>query len=222
MIIFIIVIIIIYIIASWKCNPQYFNFYQQCWWNIKTGDVGTLQTSDTQTARLVLKNSLHQGQNNKFPFKYLEHGIPTLLDTSNLRKMSLGPFLPRLLNIYGCIFRAYAKYFVACWTTGIMNENHVLLTSQFNFLQGSDENTARLIKAVNETGKIHIGPGQFHQKKVIRFCIAAEQTTEKDIHYAWHVIQEQASGIFKRSNNKEEIGLQSAETNTPLRCVLGD
>ena len=76
-------------------------------------------------------------------------------------------------------------------------------------LQGSDQDSDKLIKAANETGKIHIGPGQFHQKKVVRFCIAAQQTTDKDIHYAWHVIQEQASKIFNQNNNKEGIEIQN-------------
>lgn len=64
------------------------------------------------------------------------------------------------------------------------------------FVQEGNDLTRELLKRVNQTGRIHVSPGEIHGKFIIRFVVTSWFTTEDDILQAWDVISETASTLL--------------------------
>lgn len=56
--------------------------------------------------------------------------------------------------------------------------------------------TRELLKRVNQSGRIHVSPGEIHGKFIIRFVLTSWFTTEDDILQAWDVISKTASTLL--------------------------
>lgn len=66
----------------------------------------------------------------------------------------------------------------------------------FVFLQEGNVLTRELFRRVNQTGRIHVSPGEIHGKFIIRFVVTAWWTTKDDILQAWDIISETASTLL--------------------------
>jgi aromatic-L-amino-acid decarboxylase len=60
---------------------------------------------------------------------------------------------------------------------------------------GLDALNARVIKAINDDGRIYLTQTRFRDQFVIRFVVGQTYTTEADVDFAWDVIQEIARRI---------------------------
>ncbi|XP_067659502.1 aromatic-L-amino-acid decarboxylase-like [Haliotis asinina] len=72
-------------------------------------------------------------------------------------------------------------------------------------LQGPNAVTQKLLKVVNDSGKLHMVPALINEHYVIRFAICAEKADDKDIYFAWDVIRSFASEIlvYQRDSNRD-------------------
>ena len=90
--------------------------------------------------------------------------------------------------------------------------NHYVLSSitcsvsknMYLFLQGPNALTQRLLKNINESGKLHMVPALVNENFVIRFAVCAENADVKDITYAWKVITEAASDLMSSKSELEK------------------
>ncbi|XP_014241492.1 tyrosine decarboxylase isoform X2 [Cimex lectularius] len=64
-------------------------------------------------------------------------------------------------------------------------------------LKGTDKINEKLLSNINGSGKIHMVPANVNDKYTIRFCVTAQNATDKDIDYAWKVIAEYASELIE-------------------------
>ena len=62
----------------------------------------------------------------------------------------------------------------------------------------SDNDNERLLKSINDRGKIHIVPAKLHGKFILRFAVCSRYTELQDINYAWKEIQEATSALFSQ------------------------
>ncbi|XP_064642633.1 aromatic-L-amino-acid decarboxylase-like [Lineus longissimus] len=71
-------------------------------------------------------------------------------------------------------------------------------------LKGSNTVTQCLLRAINESGKIHMVPASINEAYFIRFAVCARNADDDDITYAWDVITEIADDILETSDNKDD------------------
>jgi len=73
-------------------------------------------------------------------------------------------------------------------------------TEKFTFqelrFQGPNEKTEQLDKRINEDRRIHLVPAKLRQTYVIRFVACSLIATDKDVDFAWKVIQELSATIL--------------------------
>ncbi|TRY63219.1 hypothetical protein TCAL_11316, partial [Tigriopus californicus] len=74
-------------------------------------------------------------------------------------------------------------------------------------LKGENELTERLLKELNQSGKLHCVPASLKGKYIIRFTVTSPRTTEEDICRDWAIIQKYAQRL---------LGISPAE---PVRRV---
>lgn len=70
-------------------------------------------------------------------------------------------------------------------------------------LKGCNINNVKLLRSVNETGKMFIVGTMLQNKYVLRLCICSESTGEEDVEFAWRLISETAEKVLQES--KEEV-----------------
>ncbi|XP_033110969.1 aromatic-L-amino-acid decarboxylase-like [Anneissia japonica] len=56
-------------------------------------------------------------------------------------------------------------------------------------LKGPDKRNEELLKAINESGKLHMGPSNLKGRYHLRFAICAASTETKHVQFAWEVIK---------------------------------
>ncbi|CAH1785663.1 unnamed protein product [Owenia fusiformis] len=66
-------------------------------------------------------------------------------------------------------------------------------------IKGPNEPNEKLLKLINEDGRIHLVPSKINDTYFIRFAVCAKSTESKDITYAWSVITELATGIMENN-----------------------
>ncbi|XP_055327314.1 aromatic-L-amino-acid decarboxylase-like [Paramacrobiotus metropolitanus] len=64
-------------------------------------------------------------------------------------------------------------------------------------LKGPNELNEKLLRRINESGKIYLTPSKLRDKFIIRCCVCASRTTSNDIEYSWTVIKEFADQILE-------------------------
>lgn len=70
-------------------------------------------------------------------------------------------------------------------------------------IKGNNEATIQLYDAIEEDGRIHLVPSEFHHPTpmfFIRFAVCYHSATKAHIEYAFHVIQEMASQILNTNS----------------------
>ena len=83
--------------------------------------------------------------------------------------------------------------------------------------QGPNALTQKLLKMINESGKLHMVPALVNENYVIRFAVCAENADEKDILYAWKVVAEMAEKLMTSKHDLEKMGVcENMETNGEL------
>ncbi|GAU96952.1 hypothetical protein RvY_08316 [Ramazzottius varieornatus] len=68
-------------------------------------------------------------------------------------------------------------------------------------LKGSNELSEKLLKRINESGKIYVTPSKLREKYIIRFCVCATRTNSEDIKYSWKVISDFAKEILEENKH---------------------
>ena len=68
-------------------------------------------------------------------------------------------------------------------------------------MQGPNELSEKLLKRINESGKIYVTPSKLREKYIIRFCVCANRTNSEDIKYSWKVITDFAKEILEERKN---------------------
>ncbi|XP_037075269.1 tyrosine decarboxylase-like isoform X2 [Pollicipes pollicipes] len=63
-------------------------------------------------------------------------------------------------------------------------------------LKGSNALNQKLLTNINASGKLHMVPASLNDIFVIRFCVCAQNATDKDILYAWTVITKFAEDLL--------------------------
>ncbi|XP_050413559.2 aromatic-L-amino-acid decarboxylase [Patella vulgata] len=76
-------------------------------------------------------------------------------------------------------------------------------------LKGSNSLTQKLLKIINESGKLHMVPALINEHYVIRFAICAESASQEDIRFAWKTISIIATDMLARK-------LSRFDSNIPL------
>ncbi|XP_071500096.1 aromatic-L-amino-acid decarboxylase-like [Diadema antillarum] len=71
-------------------------------------------------------------------------------------------------------------------------------------LKGENSLTERLLKNINDSGKLHMIPSSLNGKYVIRFAICHQRACEEDINYAWEVIKEMADEVCMASTRTRQ------------------
>jgi len=61
--------------------------------------------------------------------------------------------------------------------------------------EGTDEDSERLLGAVNSTGEIFISHTKLHDRYVLRLAVGNERTTEADVQRAWDVLRREAAAL---------------------------
>ncbi|XP_070207311.1 aromatic-L-amino-acid decarboxylase-like [Littorina saxatilis] len=82
-------------------------------------------------------------------------------------------------------------------------------------LQGPNTQSIRLLKVINESGKLHMVPALLNELYVIRFAICSHDANERDVNFAWDVISASATELLagRRDSSKEgEAGRSSFES----------
>ncbi|XP_071097325.1 aromatic-L-amino-acid decarboxylase-like [Haliotis cracherodii] len=64
-------------------------------------------------------------------------------------------------------------------------------------LKGENAINEKLLKAINDDGRIHLVPSQMRKTYFLRFAICASRTNSDDVKLAWKVINELASKLQK-------------------------
>lgn len=60
----------------------------------------------------------------------------------------------------------------------------------------SNDDNEKLLKSINERGKIHIVPSKLKGVYILRFAVCSRFTISDDVKYAWKEIQDAASDLF--------------------------
>ncbi|XP_030842784.1 aromatic-L-amino-acid decarboxylase-like [Strongylocentrotus purpuratus] len=64
-------------------------------------------------------------------------------------------------------------------------------------LKGENSLTERLLKNINDSGKLHMIPSSLNGKYVIRFAICHQYASEDDVSYAWDVVKMMADEVCR-------------------------
>ncbi|XP_021950777.1 aromatic-L-amino-acid decarboxylase [Folsomia candida] len=67
----------------------------------------------------------------------------------------------------------------------------------FRMNNKSEEDNEKLLKSINERGKIHIVPSKLHGLYILRFAVCSRFTTSKDVEFAWKEIQDATTDLFE-------------------------
>ncbi|XP_064598786.1 aromatic-L-amino-acid decarboxylase-like [Liolophura sinensis] len=91
-------------------------------------------------------------------------------------------------------------------------------------LKGHNVLTQRLLRSINENGKIHMVPALINDHYVIRFAICAQNAADEDIDFAWDVISTCAAGVLfsRNDSNRESVKLDSENTSEEEDEVFSD
>ncbi|OQV23588.1 Aromatic-L-amino-acid decarboxylase [Hypsibius exemplaris] len=71
-------------------------------------------------------------------------------------------------------------------------------------LKGPNELSEKLLRRINDSGKIYVTPSKLRETFVIRFCVCASRTNSEDILYSWNVIKEYADEILAESTTNQD------------------
>ncbi|UMM16446.1 hypothetical protein L5515_013451 [Caenorhabditis briggsae] len=66
-------------------------------------------------------------------------------------------------------------------------------------MKGDDETNQTLLTRLNASGRIHMVPASLGDRFVIRFCVCAENATDKDIEVAYEIISQAAQHVLHDS-----------------------
>ncbi|XP_041369157.1 aromatic-L-amino-acid decarboxylase-like [Gigantopelta aegis] len=66
-------------------------------------------------------------------------------------------------------------------------------------LQGDNDTNERLLKAINDEGRIHLVPSKMKGKYFLRFAVCASRTNLGDVKFAWQVIQDATENLLKET-----------------------
>ncbi|CAJ0606705.1 unnamed protein product [Cylicocyclus nassatus] len=78
-------------------------------------------------------------------------------------------------------------------------------------MRGSDECNQQLLTRLNSSGRIHMVPASLNDRFVIRFCVAAENATDKDIEIDYAIISQMAQHILHEGTALPIVEDQEAE-----------
>ncbi|CAH1772284.1 unnamed protein product [Owenia fusiformis] len=81
-------------------------------------------------------------------------------------------------------------------------------------LKGRNHLSQRLLRAINDSGKIHMVPAMMNDNYIIRFAVCAQNANEDDITYAWEVITTTTEDVIASvdiDSNKEQEELCEIE-----------
>ncbi|KIH46793.1 hypothetical protein ANCDUO_23151 [Ancylostoma duodenale] len=76
---------------------------------------------------------------------------------------------------------------------------------------GNDERNQQLLTRLNSSGRIHMVPASLNDRFVIRFCVCAENATDKDIETAYAIISQTAQHILHEGTSLPIVEDQEAE-----------
>ena len=85
-------------------------------------------------------------------------------------------------------------------------------------LKGENDQTEKLLKKLNGSGKMHAVPSSLKGKYVIRYTVTSPRTTLNDIARDWDIITKFAAEILGGSNSSESE--QPARQRVPLKGTL--
>ncbi|VDO93238.1 unnamed protein product [Heligmosomoides polygyrus] len=66
-------------------------------------------------------------------------------------------------------------------------------------MRGNDDRNQQLLTRLNSSGRIHMVPASLNERFVIRFCVCAENATDKDIETAYAIISQTAAAVLRKS-----------------------
>ena len=66
-------------------------------------------------------------------------------------------------------------------------------------LQGSNELNSDFLKAINDSGKVHMIGTDLRGQFVLRMAVASVQTTESDMDVTWKIITSIAESVMKKN-----------------------
>ncbi|CAI4233390.1 unnamed protein product [Auanema sp. JU1783] len=80
-------------------------------------------------------------------------------------------------------------------------------------MKGDDERNQLLLTRLNSSGRIHMVPACLNDRFVIRFCVCAENASDKDIEIAYdiisqgaqHILHEKAAEVLLEDREAEEL-----------------
>lgn len=76
-------------------------------------------------------------------------------------------------------------------------ENEVIFGIVCFRLKGCNFLNVKLLKTINDTGKIFLVGTMLELNYVLRFCICSESTEEEDVDFAWKLIRETADEVLE-------------------------
>ncbi|XP_055936977.1 histidine decarboxylase-like [Argiope bruennichi] len=83
-------------------------------------------------------------------------------------------------------------------------------------VKGENELTENLLKKINSSGKLHCVPSSLKGKYVIRFTVTSPQTTIRDIHHDWAIIQMICNQILNESpSGRRPISMAEIKKRNP-------
>lgn len=96
----------------------------------------------------------------------------------------------RLAKKMEAMLRADAKFEIV---------NEVIMGLVCFRMKGDDETNQTLLTRLNASGRIHMVPASLGDRFVIRFCVCAENATDKDIEVAYEIISQAAQHVLHDS-----------------------
>uniref|UniRef100_A0A0K2TUF7 Histidine decarboxylase n=1 Tax=Lepeophtheirus salmonis TaxID=72036 RepID=A0A0K2TUF7_LEPSM len=75
-------------------------------------------------------------------------------------------------------------------------------------LTGDNDNTEKLLKKLNSSGKMHAVPASLKGQYVIRFTVTSPRTTKKDIARDWEYIRTFASDVLGQEPPRQRVPLK--------------
>ncbi|CAJ0915029.1 unnamed protein product, partial [Mesorhabditis belari] len=69
-------------------------------------------------------------------------------------------------------------------------------------IRASEEANQQLLTKLNSSGRIHMVPASLNDRFVIRFCVCAENPTDKDIQIAYDIISQAAQHIIHETSTE--------------------
>lgn len=128
----------------------------------------------------------------------------------------------RLAKKMETLLRADAKFEIV---------NEVIMGLVCFRMKGDDELNQTLLTRLNASGRIHMVPASLGDRFVIRFCVCAENATDKDIEVAYEIIAQATQHVLHDSvkaviaeEDEEAVALEEMVadlniTETPEKCL---